>query len=91
MTRIRYAALAGLAALAIGGIAARANYGRIAVMAAPAKIAATVRSQAAIAADSTFWRTLHSGDYVGIPGAVEALTRAYVETPNDAVTAAHIG
>jgi hypothetical protein len=90
MTRKKYVALAALGALIIGGVAAWANYGRIAVLAAPAKKAASVRSPAAVAADSIFWRTLHTGDYDGIPGAIEQLTRTYIETPNDALTAAHL-
>lgn len=62
----------------------------IAVRTANEKDAAVTRSAAAIQADTLFWRTFHGGNYDGIPAALEALTRAYLETPTDAVTAAHI-
>jgi tetratricopeptide (TPR) repeat protein len=90
MTKRKSLALIAVVALVAGGFAAKANYGRIAVLAAPAKQAATVRSPGALKADSLFWRTLHTGDYDGIPRAIEELTRAYVEAPHDAVTAAHL-
>ncbi len=38
-----------------------------------------------------FWQTLHSGAYHQLPHAIEVLTRAYVATPGDAVTASHVG
>jgi hypothetical protein len=49
------------------------------------------RSEAALAADTLFWSTFHGGHYEGIQRATEVLTAAYLQTPNDAVTAAHIG
>ena len=71
--------------------AAVAGCGYIAVQTAPAKRAATVRSDAAVRADALFWRTLHAGDYDNIGAALNALQAAYLADPADAVTAAHIG
>lgn len=62
-----------------------------AVHSAPAKVAATSRTDAAVQADTLFWTTLHGGDYDGIARATEALTAAYLANPRDATTAAHIG
>jgi hypothetical protein len=75
---------AALAALAV------TSYHEIAIRFAPRKRAVTVRAAAALTADSLFWRTFHSGDYDGIPLAAQALTAAYLATPNDPVTAAHL-
>jgi hypothetical protein len=63
----------------------------MAVQTAPAKPAAATRSEAALRADQLFWRTLHGGDYDGIPKALQAVKGAYLQTPGDAVTAAHVG
>jgi hypothetical protein len=49
------------------------------------------RSKAAEQADGLFWKTLHDGQYDQISLALNALTAAYLENPNDAITAAHIG
>jgi hypothetical protein len=68
-----------------------ANYGRIAVTLAPRKHPSSVRTEAALKADEVFWRTLHHGNYMGITDALDTLTAAYLQTPTDAVTAAHIG
>jgi hypothetical protein len=76
-------------AFAIGALAL-ANTGRIAVALAPKKQAAQTRSAAAEKADELFWQTFHGGEYDKIPQALNALTAAYLETPTDAVTAAHI-
>lgn len=65
--------------------------GFVAVHTAPPKIAATQRSEVAVRADGLFWRTLHGGDYDAIPTALVAVQAAYLQTPNDAVTAAHVG
>jgi hypothetical protein len=75
---------AAVAALAV------ASYHEIAIRLAPKKRAVTGRTATALSADSLFWRTFHSGDYDGIPRAAEALTAAYLATPNDPVTAAHL-
>ena len=81
-------ACAGLAAVVIAGLV-WANWARIAVAVAPKKVAAQSRSEAARQADELFWQTLHGGRYDGIQPALELLTAAYLETPDDAVTAAH--
>ena len=75
----------GLAALAAAGC------GRVAVWSAPEKAPASERSADAVEADTLFWATLHGGAYQRIPTALTALKAAYLRTPNDAVTAAHIG
>src|SRR5260370_6893750 len=72
-------------ALLAGGCA------RLAVWSAPAKAPSLERTAAARRADDLFWRTLHDGDYDKTPAALSALQAAYLENPNDAVTAAHIG
>lgn len=72
------------------GVLGWTNRDRIAVWLAPQKQAAEVRSEAALAADEIFWETFHGGDYENIQPALDALTAAYLETPTDAVTAAHI-
>ena len=75
----------------VGTVIGVATWPQIAISMAPKKRPATSRSAAAVAADSVFWRTLHSGAYDQLPRAIEVLTRAYVATPGDAVTASHIG
>lgn len=85
MTGIRWTPLAGLAALMIGGCAFMAE------RTAPAKQAIVQRTEAAQQADVLFWKTFHGGDYDGIPRALEALKAAYLQSPTDAETAAHIG
>ena len=62
-----------------------------AVQSAPKKEASASRTPAALEADKLFWATLHGGNYAGIGKALEANTAAYLENPNDAVTAAHVG
>jgi hypothetical protein len=76
--------------LVLGGAAAWVLRDPIAVRLAPRKEAAVSRSEAATRADELFWNTFHGGRYEGIQGALEALTAAYLRTPNDAKTAAHI-
>ncbi len=53
--------------------------------------AAGPRRTTALLADSLFWRTLHAGAYDSIPRAMIALKAAYLENPQDAITAARIG
>lgn len=84
------AALFTLLALAVIGIFVWISWERIAVMVAPKKQAAQSRSDAAVKADELFWQTFHNGECEKIPNALEVLIAAYVQTPNDAVTAAHI-
>ena len=85
MTTLRWASALFTAATLLSGCAFRA------VQTAPAKPAATTRSEAALRADALFWQTLHSGDYEGIPKALQAVKGAYLQAPGDAVTAAHVG
>jgi hypothetical protein len=82
-------AIAVLIAL-MAGLGVWAFWDRIAVMTAPQKQAAATRSEAAIKADDLFWNTFHNGEYDQIQTVLEALTAAYLQTPNDAKTAAHI-
>jgi hypothetical protein len=90
-SRPRIAAIAIAVALVLAiGLAAWLNRDRIAVWLAPAKKAVSTRSDAALEADELFWRTFHSGAYDEIPRVLQVLTAAYLETPHDAVTAAHI-
>lgn len=76
--------------LIIVATATWAFWDRIAVMSAARKEATQARSEAAIKADDLFWKTFHNGEYDKIPIALEALTAAYLRTPSDAQTAAHI-
>lgn len=66
------------------------NMDRIAVWSTPEKQAAQARSETAQKSDELFWQTFHQGDYEKIPHVLGVLTAAYLETPTDAVTAAHI-
>ena len=77
-------------ALLIAGLGAWSFRDRIAVLSAPRKAAVAVRSDTAIKADELFWHTFHNGEYDDIPRALDALTAAYLRTPGDAKTAAHI-
>jgi hypothetical protein len=63
----------------------------MAVRTAPSKQAAASRSDFARQADTVFWRTFHAGQYEKIPSALDVLTAAYLQTPTDPVTAAHVG
>ncbi|OQW31222.1 MAG: hypothetical protein A4E19_20555 [Nitrospira sp. SG-bin1] len=72
------------------GVAGWVNRDDVAVLLAPSKKATSVRSLAALHADDLFWHTFHSGAYDEIPRVLEVLTAAYLQTPTDAVTAAHI-
>ncbi|HUK20748.1 MAG TPA: hypothetical protein VLV45_04230 [Gemmatimonadales bacterium] len=77
--------------LGIAAVATAVDYRQIATWSAPEKRPIGARSAAAIAADSTFWRTFHGAQYDHIQDAIETLARAYVATPNDPTTAAHLG
>ena len=77
-------------ALLVVGAGGWALRDRIAVMVAPKKEAIASRSEAASKADDLFWSTFHNGEYDNIQSALEVLTAAYLGTPNDAKTAAHI-
>jgi hypothetical protein len=52
---------------------------------------AASRSAAAKQADDVFWSTFHGGGYDEIGRALDVETAAYLATPTDAVTAAHVG
>ncbi|MGH8138533.1 MAG: hypothetical protein ACREVV_10105 [Steroidobacteraceae bacterium] len=78
-----------LALLVVGG-GVWALWDRIAVMVAPKKEAIASRSETASRADDLFWNTFHNAEYDRIQSTLEALTAAYLQTPNDAKTAAHI-
>ncbi|HUL04083.1 MAG TPA: hypothetical protein VLV16_12725 [Gemmatimonadales bacterium] len=75
----------------IPAIVGTLSYRLIAIWSAPRKRALASRSAAAVAADSVFWRTFHGARYDEIQPALETLTQAYLATPRDATTAAHIG
>lgn len=62
----------------------------IAIQSAPKKVASTTRKPLSNHADELFWRTLHEGNYDGIPEVLFKLKAAYVEDPNDWQIAAHI-
>jgi hypothetical protein len=79
----------GLVSLVVGG-GYWALRDHIAVIAAPKKVASASRSEAALRADELFWSTFHGGRYDNIQSALDALTAAYLQTPGDAKTAAHI-
>ena len=63
----------------------------LAVWSAPEKTPGPNRTPMAVQVDGLFWQTLHGGEYDKIPVALTALKAAYLQAPNDAVTAAHIG
>ena len=67
-----------------------AGWHRIAVIAAPKKLAVKSRTEAAVKADELFWKALHGGEYEKIQSVLEVLAAAYIQTPNDSITAAHI-
>ena len=65
--------------------------GFMAVQTAPAKTAVATRTDNALRADALFWQTFHGGDFEGIPKAMQAVKGAYLQTPNDATSAARVG
>jgi len=75
----------------LGLLLAAAGCDRIGVWSAPAKRPAAHRSAAAVDADRVFWAVLHQGEYDRIPEALTAVKAAYLEHPDDAVTASHVG
>lgn len=88
MTAIRSTLSTSCAALALLALAGCAF---MAERTAPPKQASTQRTEAARKADALFWATFHGGDYAGAAKALEALKAAYLASPTDAETAAHIG
>ena len=90
MTRSRSTRRAApVAALAAVGLLGGCAF--LAEQTAPTKPASTQRSSAALQADALFWTTLHTVIVAGVPAALEALKAAYLQSPGDAETAAHIG
>ena len=79
------------AAIALAALAALPGCAFLAVQTAPAKAPAAERTELARKADALFWATLHGGRYDDIGRALEVQTAAYLENPNDAVTAARAG
>jgi hypothetical protein len=79
---------------AIAGVALAAtmlfNSEFFAVHIVPQKRASAHRTTKALDADQVFWETLHSGRDDDIETALIATTGAYLQDPNDPVTAAHI-
>lgn len=63
----------------------------VAVWSAPDKGPAVPSTTEARAANERFWQTLHGGRYEELSPLLDQLTAAYLENPNDAETAAHIG
>ena len=76
---------AGLGASTLVGCAS------VAVWAAPDKVPSSKTSPDARAANDHFWLALHGGRYEEINDVLDGLTAAYLQNPNDAETAAHIG
>jgi hypothetical protein len=80
----------GVLVVLISAVVGAATYRRAAIWMAPRKTQIAVRGAAAVAADAVFWKTFHGARYDQLPDAIEVLTRAYLATPNDSVTAAHL-
>lgn len=78
-------------ALIAFAILATLHYRYVVIHLAPAKRGTIVRSAAALKADERFWSVFHAGAYDEIPDVFNVLGAAYLQTPTDAVTAAHIG
>jgi hypothetical protein len=74
----------------VGGLFTLVFWDRLAIASAPPKRAASARSEAAVEADKLFWSTFHGARYDDIQHALDILTAAYLQTPNDAVTASHV-
>src|SRR5882724_3535671 len=70
---------------------ALAGCASLAVWSAPEKVAMAESTPAARAANDQFWQALHRGRYEDLPQVLDALTAVYLQNPNDAETAAHIG
>ncbi len=64
---------------------------QMAINAAPRKRPSPEQGEVSKNANDFFWEALHAGRYDALPDVIEALQRAYLTDPNDAVTAAHLG
>src|SRR5262245_21209254 len=89
-TRMKQWIAVTIATVLAAGVAGWVYRDSIGVLLAPAKKATVTRSADADEADDVFWRTFHGAAYDEIPRVLEVLTAAYLDTPTDAVTAAHI-
>lgn len=85
VSRVGFGLAVGLAGSLLAGCSS------LAVWSAPEKVASTERTPQARTANDQFWRTLHGGRYEELPQVLDALTAVYLQNPNDAETAAHIG
>jgi hypothetical protein len=81
----------GIASAGLAALVTTLGWSHIAVAVAPKKVPASARTAHALAADALFWSTLHGGHYDRIQPVLERETAAYLEAPNDALTAAHVG
>ncbi len=89
----RFIALAALTAsgISLGCVnAATGSQDRPARSPHATTLAPVKRTQAAIMADSLFWRIIHAGAYDSIPRTLTALKAAYLQNTADGLTASHI-
>lgn len=64
---------------------------QIALVTTPVKKSVKSQDELANIAEKNFWDTLHNGDYAHLTKTIELLTAAYLNNPNDATLAAHLG
>lgn len=64
---------------------------KFAITFTPSKQAIPSHTEFARTAQNQFWDTLHKGQYNKIPHTTQLLTAAYLENPNDALLASHLG
>jgi hypothetical protein len=89
-SRKRLFQVSAVVAVIVLGAALVSNRDHLAIWMAPGKQAVATRTRAATEADRIFWQVFHGGDYDRIEPTLAVLTAAYLESPTDAVTAAHI-
>ena len=80
-----------VASMVLAAVLLTAGCSKLAVWSAPNKTPTGERTPLALQADSLFWQALHNGQYQNIPEVLTPLKAAYLQNPNDAVTAAHVG
>ncbi|MGE0803244.1 MAG: hypothetical protein AB7G13_13690 [Lautropia sp.] len=86
------AVLGGVAfGISVGSVQAQQGPAERTPMANPVKTPSVSRTPAAENASALMWSALHAGDYQAIEKVLPALNAAYLQDPNDATTAAHIG
>jgi hypothetical protein len=83
-------ALLCVAAAALGSATACSPYRTMGIWTASSK-SPSPSADVAKTANQKFWENFHAGRYEAIPETLDLLTAAYLENPNDAETAAHIG